>query len=884
MRGFMRRNRTRFLPLLLIAAFLATPMTALADDVVRGQILKPVEQPLILTLPYQTQGTLELYQPPKLHKVEAPNLNEVKIENPTDYSRTVIFSSEVPGVFKANLQENGEPAVPSDGVLWSSTLKCMEQPVLKTSSDQAPGVLIEVDQLPKFHEVEVPKLREVETTVALPTFSHVTVSPAVSVPKMYYADALMYEYHESEATKKLIENLPYPKTAPPEELTLEQLEAISKLPPKSNKAGMRVHPAMVPLFRNVAILYNKGKYKDELIHFRLHTPEKIEKGKKYPMIVWLHGAGECGSDNINQLGHLHHILPWLVGPKKRDFFMLVPQCPKNHSSWETYKICETEVLPDGSVKCHEAKDQAAIDNAPISFTLAMVKEVTKAFPVDKNRITVAGLSTGGEGTWKMLERAPNLFAAAVPIVSWAAMNNRSLRKDPILKKIPIWAIYSSDDRAIDYARKEFRRMQDRGCQVAKTEFGVCGHRAWTPAMLQGDIIGWLLSRAKDGERFYAAEPSTTGPEKIGIFADVTVGDLVGRKPRLAPKKDTKITKIKKGDVVWSMGDFVAPKKPSKKSAKESSNKPKDANPVIIGWGGPSSGGSYTVTVASPSPQISNSSDDDIDRLRLDLVVRYIRANDLGKAKKVADKIRNKQKLIQTLLFLYDHETKVTDLLDYIDEAIDRMEKSKKPTGPAGWYTYSSSGASYAPAAPKETRDKKPQAIFSYAPRPWVPQPVPAGKKNPKDECGKEWAMSTDTFYGMFPNGWQKEANYIPDYLLNETGSELAVRLAKAFDTNDLAAVRELCNSFIKLDDIPLGSPWFDTSGGRLKGRIKYTLNAKAKPVVEFLHLMAQVKAKSKKEYVELAKKALARINKITQPEHGDSPPMQPFRIHIPTHN
>jgi hypothetical protein len=61
-------------------------------------------------------------------------------------------------------------------------------------------------------------------------------------------------------------------------------------------------------------------------------------------------------------------------------------------------------------------------------------------------------------------------------------------------------------------------------------------------------------------------------------------------------------------------------------------------------------------------------------------------------------------------------------------------------------------------------------------------------------------------------------------------------------------------------------PWFDTSGGRLQGRIKYSLNEKSKPVVELLRDIAAVKAESKKPFVELARKALERIDAIAQPK------------------
>ena len=76
--------------------------------------------------------------------------------------------------------------------------------------------------------------------------------------------------------------------------------------------------------------------------------------------------------------------------------------------------------------------------------------------------------------------------------------------------------------------------------------------------------------------------------------------------------------------------------------------------------------------------------------------------------------------------------------------------------------------------------------------------------------------------------------HVPGYIINETGKQLRERLFKAFAEDDLPAMKEFCDSFIRLDDIPLASPWFDTSGGRLQSDIKYSLSEKAKPVVELL--------------------------------------------------
>jgi pimeloyl-ACP methyl ester carboxylesterase len=630
-------------------------------------------------------------------------------------------------------------------------------------------------------------------------------------------NTLEIEADKPEDYQKIVAESAYPPSAAPEKLTLEQLETIAKLAPKMNKVGMQVHPAMVPLFKNMVLHYTGGNYKNAPIRFRLHTPEPYQPGKKYPMVVWLHGAGECGNDNVNQLSHLHHIIPYLVGPKKRDFFLLLPQCPHDHVQWEAPEICATHILFGGGIECHLTDDPIALGDAPISFTLAMVDAVMKQFPIDANRVTVGGLSTGGDGTWRMLERRPELFAAAVPVVSWNAIHDKALREKPLLKKIPIWAIYSSDDHAIDFARSEFERLREAGCHVFKTEFGVCGHRAWTPAMLQGDVFGWLISRAKDGERFYAADRSPTDPEKIGIFADVTDGDLKRTPTKATPKIEV-----------------PAPPKQPPAAATPAPQAPSAADVLV--WR------PHGIPPFGPRERF------EVAQMRIELIVCYIRIGNLRKALTLADRIENRTMLLRALLNDKTAQSN-QEVLDYVDRELNRMEQRGDGLGaiPPG---------AMIPQMPMQPSSKPEKPL----------QPIPAGKKDPKDECGKEWAMSSSTSYGLFPNGWDQETNHVPAYVVNESGRQLRDRLEKAFDNNDLSAMKEFCDSFIRLDDIPLSSPWFDTSGGRLQGRIKYTLNEKAKPVVNLLREIAKVKAESKQEYVELAKKSLERIDAITHPK------------------
>jgi predicted esterase len=348
-------------------------------------------------------------------------------------------------------------------------------------------------------------------------------------------------------------------------LTQEQLEAIAIQPAKSRT----VIPALLPLFKEESITYNDGtKYNGKTLKYRLHTPKNFEADKKYPLILWLHGVGETGDDNKMQLIHLHHIITYLTGKKERDFFLLVPQAPHNHAIWENYtytltldeesskriaeytpkekdKYLETMksntfggsagvqasfIETDGKISGIKIGESFA--DVPFGYVFAMLDQVLRDYPVDRDCVTVSGLSSGGDGTWRALEARPDLFAAAVPLVSWSALNDDAIAAHPVLKKIPIWAIYSSDDNNVDSARADFERVANAGCNVKKSEFGVCGHNAWTPAMLQADIFSWLLSRGKKNGEYVAVTNTNVDPDDLRGIVEVATRNTT--RPTLAP--------------------------------------------------------------------------------------------------------------------------------------------------------------------------------------------------------------------------------------------------------------------------------------------------------------------------------------------------------------
>ncbi|MDR1486334.1 MAG: hypothetical protein LBT09_16140 [Planctomycetaceae bacterium] len=698
---------------------------------------------------------------------------------------------------------------------------------------------------------------------------------------------------DAETNRHLISTNAPEKTP---KLTQEQIEAIAIQPAKARSA----ESVLLPFFTPSSFTYNAGKkYKGKTVKFRLHLPEKMEAGKKYPLILWLHGAGETGDDNQAQLVHLHHIITYLTGEKKRDFFLLVPQAPNDHATWEnrsfTIGLSEksiervaqfTQKEKDEYLKKHTANMLGAgvpvnasyveedgkivgyritedIADSPFGYVFEALDQVMRHFPVDRDRVTVSGLSTGGDGTWRALEARPDLFAAAVPLVSWSALRDNEIAAKPVLKKIPIWAIYSSDDNGIDSARADFERVAKAGCNVKKSEFGVCGHNAWTPAMLQADIFSWLLSRAKKDGEYVAVTDAKVNPDDLRGIVEVATRDT--RRPTLAPtppkpvqqksdSKNTIQTIITKDGKTITMVTADANEKTKSTSIHKT---PKPAAKVL----------EYS------DPKVLEA----IDGMYYDLAWRYFveAASDNknpNQPELIAGFERNLAKMSNKGQMKFFQPGRIADiknreLMMICERCVDRLasELAKAPA-PAAIFRDNS----FPPKASELAKAPAPAAV--------VAKNVNAPKFVEKhgdaelqftgkiiEDCDRPWAMTSDSFYGMFPADWGEEAKQLPEFVVNLPESELAKRLAKSIsgDAKDFLAA---CLSINSLKNKPMSSPWFEVEGGRLKSDIKYKLSAKGNMFVRLLNTVKDSNSNSEKtkKLAETANKTLEKITFILE--------------------
>lgn len=224
---------------------------------------------------------------------------------------------------------------------------------------------------------------------------------------------------------------------------------------------------------------------EDTLPCRILTPQDFTAGKKYPLVIFLHGAGERGNDNEAQLTWGADL--FLDSANRANFPAIVvfPQCPKNQR-WSDYtkKIndekAELPVWTEGEM------------TRPLQLVSAFIDTLLNSGSIDKKRVYLGGLSMGGYGSFELLWRKPNIFAAAIPICGGGnpAMI-AGYRND-----LPLWIFHGDKDNVIPVAnsRMIFNLLKDKNKKIKYTEYPGVGHDSWKNAFLEKDLFPWLFAQ------------------------------------------------------------------------------------------------------------------------------------------------------------------------------------------------------------------------------------------------------------------------------------------------------------------------------------------------------------------------------------------------------
>ncbi len=238
-----------------------------------------------------------------------------------------------------------------------------------------------------------------------------------------------------------------------------------------------------PVSEDPAKLFEPREFVGEggkVLKYRLLKPLGYNANKLYPLVIFLHGAGERGDDNAVQLKHGMADFCKTTRREQNPAYVLAPQCPTGE------KWADLDWSAD-SVKMPEEASTS------MKLTLALVDAMLADAAVDKNRIYITGLSMGGYGTWDALARRPDFFAAAIPICGGGDPKTAES-----IKRVPIHCFHGDQDKAVavERSRDMIAALKEAGGAPLYTEYPGVGHDSWTQTYANDAVHAWLFAQRK----------------------------------------------------------------------------------------------------------------------------------------------------------------------------------------------------------------------------------------------------------------------------------------------------------------------------------------------------------------------------------------------------
>ena len=201
------------------------------------------------------------------------------------------------------------------------------------------------------------------------------------------------------------------------------------------------------------------------MEYLLFLPESYAQStnQKFPLILFLHGAGQRGND-LDSVKR--HGIPKIVQTNPDFPFIAVsPQCPED--SWWTSELHTINGL---------------------------IEEVVEKYQVDTSRIYLTGLSMGGFGTWSLASMYPERFAAIAPVCGGGEVR-QILRS---LVEMPIWTFHGQKDDVIPFSRSEeiVTALKKHGSSIKFTIYPEAGHDSWTKTYDNPELYKWFLKHSR----------------------------------------------------------------------------------------------------------------------------------------------------------------------------------------------------------------------------------------------------------------------------------------------------------------------------------------------------------------------------------------------------
>ncbi len=225
----------------------------------------------------------------------------------------------------------------------------------------------------------------------------------------------------------------------------------------------------------------------DTLPYRLLLPKGYEASKKYPLILFLHGAGERGRDNEAQLTHGSSL--FLSDTLRQAFpaIVVVPQCPQN-SFWSNVQTTRDSAggrtfnFQEGGAP---TRAMAMVEN--------LLEELQRQYKLKEEQLYVMGLSMGGMGTFEIVRRHPDLFAAAVPICGGGHPATAGA-----LKSTEWWVFHGDADNVVPVQLSQIMvdALKAQAASVKFTVYPGVGHNSWDNAFAEPQLLPWLFAQRR----------------------------------------------------------------------------------------------------------------------------------------------------------------------------------------------------------------------------------------------------------------------------------------------------------------------------------------------------------------------------------------------------
>jgi len=238
-------------------------------------------------------------------------------------------------------------------------------------------------------------------------------------------------------------------------------------------------------------LYEKKMFvvNKDTLHYRILKPLNYDPGHKYPVHLFLHGAGERGDDNKSQLVHGGKLFLKKDNRLKYNSWVIFPQCPIN-DRWPSLTTDSWDNNDDYFPNNNEINQP----NKTLGLVIRFMDQFVEKTQVNNQRVYISGLSMGGMGTFEMLHRRPEMFAAATPICG----NGNAGLSNLYATKVSLWIFHGSDDKIVkpEYSFKMTRAIIQSGGSPKFTLYENVGHDSWNNAFNESDFLKWIYSKSK----------------------------------------------------------------------------------------------------------------------------------------------------------------------------------------------------------------------------------------------------------------------------------------------------------------------------------------------------------------------------------------------------